>query len=289
MKKITLIGAGSDLGVHIDGARNGPKKILANYSNYKTILLEQDNNIKKSIDPTDLKKNLVEVNNFNKELYNKILEENNFCITIGGDHSIAIASGLASLKKHKNLGLIWCDAHLDYNTFQTTITGNLHGLPLACLNGLNEELSIFHDKTYFNPKNTVVVGYRAFEENAMSEINNIKTMGVTVFTTKDIKEYGVEKIMQQAFSIANKNTDGIHFSFDLDVIDPTIAKGVTVKEKNGINLDEVDKIVNLITKEKKIKSFDLVEYNPLNDVDNKTLEIANNILNKIINTKTEDI
>ena len=279
MKKVTFIGAGSDLGVHIDGARLGPKEILKNKTD-KKILLEAKN-IKKSLDKNDLKKNLKEVNEFNKKLYNTILLEDNFCITIGGDHSIAIASGFASLKKYPNLGLIWIDAHLDYNTFNTTITGNLHGLPLATLNGLNEELRPFNKNNFFNPKNTVVVGYRAFEDNAYLEIENIKTMGVTVFTTNDIKEMGINKVMELALKIANRNTDGLHISFDLDVIDPDIAKGVTIKEKNGINLDEVKEITNIISKQKNIKSLDLVEYNPLNDIDSKTLEIANNIIETI--------
>lgn len=283
MKNITLIGAGSDLGVHIDGARLGPEYIIKRLKKFNHILIKQDDNIIKSHDDKDLKKNIIEVNKFNQKLYNTILNENNFCLTLGGDHSIAIASGLASLKKHSNLGLIWIDAHLDYNTFQTTITGNIHGLPLATLNGLNKELSEFHDKTYFNPKNTVVVGYRAYEENAMDEINNIKMMGVTVYTTKDIKEYGVNKIMEMALNIANQNTSGLHISFDLDVIDPSIAKGVTVKEENGINLEEVNHITDILKKQDNIKSMDLVEYNPLNDTDSKTIEIATNILNKIIN------
>ncbi|MBQ8892408.1 MAG: arginase [Bacilli bacterium] len=283
MKDITIVGAGSDLGVSIDGARLGPKKIIDTLdNNYKKILIEQNRDYVKSLDKNDLKKNEDEVNKFNKELYTKITNENNFCITLGGDHSIAIASGLASLKKHNNLGLIWIDAHLDYNTWQTTITGNIHGLPLASLNGLNKDLSKFHDGEFFNPKNTVVVGYRAFEENAMDEINNIKMMGVTVYTTKDIKEYGVNKIMEQAFAIANKNTNGVHISFDLDVIDPNIAKGVSVKEENGINLTEAMEITTYLTKQNNIKSFDLVEYNPLNDTDSNTLKIANSILNKII-------
>ena len=284
MNKITIIGAGSDLGVNIDGARFGPKKIIHNYGdNYKTILLEQDENIIKSQDKLDLKKNLKEVNAFNKKLYNLIKKESNFCITLGGDHSIAIASGLASLSKHHNLGLIWIDAHLDYNTFKTTITGNLHGLPLATLNGLNQDLSKFHTNNYFNPQNTVIVGYRAYEENAMDEINNIKMMGVTVYTTKDIKEYGIEKIMKQALNIANNHTDRLHISFDLDVIDPEIAKGVTIKENNGLNLEEINQIIDTI-KDQNLKSFDLVEYNPLNDTDNKKLEISQNILNKITNS-----
>ena len=279
MKKISFYGAGSDLGVHIDGASLGPKELIKNKTNKK--IFEQDINYKKSLNKNDLKKNLNEVNKFNKELYNSIVKDNNFCITVGGDHSIAIASGFASIKKHENLGLIWIDAHLDYNTFETTITGNLHGLPLATLNGLNEELRPFYEGTFFNPKNTVVVGYRALEDNANLEINNIKTMGVTVFTTNDIKDMGVEKIMELAFKIASNDTKGIHISFDLDVIDPNIAKGVTIKEKDGINLNEVNQILEIINKQQNIKSFDLVEYNPLNDIDKKTFEIASDILKKI--------
>lgn len=281
MKKI-LIGAGSDLGVHIDGASLGPEVILKK-KNLKKVLFKQNKNIKKSKTKNDLKKNLVDLNQFNETLYNFLKKEKNFCITVGGDHSIAIASALASLKKEKNLGIIWIDSHLDYNTFATTITGNLHGLPLAALNGLNQDLSKFHDGNYYNPQNTVVVGYRALEENALAEIRNIQTMGVTVYTTEDIKKYGVSKIMEEAFKIAFKNTSGLHISFDLDVIDPDIAPGVSVKEKNGINLDETKEIINFLnTKKKYLKAFDLVEYNPLNDQNNTTLEIANYILENII-------
>ena len=281
MKKI-LIGAGSDLGVHIDGASLGPEVILKK-KNLKKVLFKQNKNIKKSKTKNDLKKNLVDLNQFNETLYNFLKKEKNFCITIGGDHSIAIASGLASLKKEENLGIIWIDSHLDYNTFATTITGNLHGLPLAALNGLNKDLSKFHDSNYYNPQNTVVVGYRALEENALAEIRNIQTMGVTVYTTEDIKKYGVSKIMEEAFKIAFKNTSGLHISFDLDVIDPDIAPGVSVKEKNGINLDETKEIINFLnTKKKYLKAFDLVEYNPLNDRNDATLEIANYILENII-------
>lgn len=281
MKKTILIGAGSDLGVHINGTSLGPKTILKKV-NKKNILIEQDKNIKKSLDKNDLKKNLLEFNMFNENLYNLIKNENDFCLTIGGDHGVSIASGLASLKKIPNLGLIWIDSHLDYNTFQTTITGNLHGLPLASLNGLNKDLSKFHDSVYFNPKNTVVIGYRAFEENAKDEIENIKNMGVTVYTTSDIKEIGVNKIFDEAFKIANKETSGIHISFDLDIIDPNYAPGVSVPEINGLNLSEVDEILNYLENKKDlIKSFDIVEYNPLNDKDLKTLKIATNIIEKI--------
>ena len=281
MQKATFIGAGSDLGVNVDGTRKAPNIILKSKPN--KIILEQNENIEKSQDKNDLKKNLDELNNFNKRLYESILKENNFCFMVGGDHSTAIASGLASLKKYENLGLIWIDAHLDYNTFKSTITGNLHGLPLATLNGLNKDLSKFHDGVYFDPKKTVVVGYRAFEDNANDEIENITTMGVTVYTTNDIKEYGVEKILSQAFSIALRNTNGIHVSFDLDVIDPNLAMGVTVPEENGLNKLELDKVIHYLHENKKnIQSFDLVEYNPLFDKDNQTLDIVNSIIDNLL-------
>lgn len=278
MKNVTLIGAGSDLGVHINGASLGPTYILNNFKE-KKILLKQSDNILKSTSSSDLKKNLKEVNLFNKKLYDLIKLENNFCITIGGDHSISIASGLASLSKNPNLGIIWIDAHLDYNTFDTTITGNLHGLPLATLNGLNNDLSNYHFGNYFNPLKTVVIGYRALEANQQAELANIKKMGVTVYTTDDIKKYGVDYILKDAFSKA----DCFHISFDLDVIDPKIASGVSVFEANGLDLSIVkDIFTNLKSKKDLIKSFDIVEYNPLNDLNNQTLKIAVKLIQEVI-------
>ena len=159
-------------------------------------------------------------------------------------------------------------------------------MPLACLNGLNSELSKFHSNKYYDPRKTVVVGYRAFEENSKNEIKNIKTMGVTVYTTNDIKEYGVTKILEQAMKIASNNTNGIHISFDLDVIDPKIAKGVSVPEVNGINLKETNEIIKFLQNKKDlIKSFDLVEYNPLNDYNDETLNIS--FLSFVLKTITQ--
>lgn len=281
MKNKVIIEAKSDLGLHIDGANLGPSLITSNINN--KISIEKENCIK-SNDPSDLKKNLKEVNNFNTKLYNKVLEvlnDNKFPITIGGDHSIAIASSLASRSKN-NIGIIWIDAHLDYNTFETTITGNLHGLPLAAVNGLAKDLTPFTNE-FINPKNTVVVGYRAKEDNARVEIDNILNAGGTIFTTGDIKKYGVNKIMEEAIKIASNNTDGIHISFDLDFIDPKDAPGVSVPEIDGIDKSIALEIIHYLNNTHNIKSFDIVEYNPLNDKDNITLNIAKEILDYVIN------
>lgn len=290
MKK-DIICAESDLGVTVDGSNIGPSVIIKNLKNNninKIIEIKKTDCIK-SKNKDDLKKNLNEVNEFNTKLYNNVIDtikNSIFPITIGGDHSIAIGSALASQKMNKNLGIIWIDAHLDYNTFKTTITGNLHGLPLASLNGICTPLTEFFDGVYYNPKNTIVVGYRAMEENKDQELNNIKEMGVTVFTDNDIKKYGINDIMNKAINIATNNTNGIHISYDLDVINPDFAPGVSVPEIGGIDditaYEIADILVNNIDK---IKSFDLVEFNPSFDVDDKTLNIALNILNKIINNK----
>jgi len=288
--KLTLINAKTDLGVTVDGANLGPE-ILSNYfknnENIEKIVTIEKSNNKKSTDKNDLAKNLNEVNEFNEKLYNEIIntkENNSFPITLGGDHSLAIGSALGSIEKEQSLGIIWIDAHLDYNTFETTITGNLHGLPLAALNGLNKELSKFHNKNYYKPENTVVVGYRSEEENKDIELNNVKQMGVTVFTTEDINNLGIETVLKQAFDIATKNTNGVHISYDLDVIDPIICPGVSVPEKNGITQEQAYLILDEVLKYKKdIKSLDLVEFNPTNDIENKTKTIALNLLETIIN------
>lgn len=281
MKNKTIICAKSDLGLTINGTNLGPDKITSDIEN--KIIIEKEDCIK-SNDINDLKKNLKEVNNFNTKLYSVVLDElnkNNFPIIIGGDHSIAIASSLASNKK-ENIGIIWIDAHLDYNTFETTITGNLHGLPLAAINGFAKELTPFTN-VFIDPKNTVVVGYRAKEENAKEELKNIINAGGTVFTTEDIQNYGINTIMQKALDIANKNTSGVHISYDLDFIDPNDAPGVSVPEADGINKEAALKLLQFLNNKQNIKSFDIVEYNPLNDKDNKTLKIAKEILNYVIN------
>jgi len=284
--KLDIINANTDLGVMIDGASLGPDKITNNLNNnnVNNVYKLYSKKINKNKDINNKKKNLNEINEFNEHLYNQALEilnKNNFPISLGGDHSIAIASSLASIKKHKNLGIIWVDAHGDYNTFETTITGNIHGLPLAVIDNYEkEELALFHQGNFYNPKNTVIVGGRDIDP---LEKVNLNDAGVTIFTTEDIKQKGAKTIMEEAIKIASNNTNGIHISYDLDVIDPNICKGVSVKAKDGLNEQEAYEIMDtIITHKDKLKSFDLVEFNPLNDTDNKTLEITLNLLNKLI-------
>lgn len=288
MKKIDIIGACSDLGVHISGSQLGPK-ILINNINKNNInkikIIKYNNTYKKELDENNLKKNLNELNIFNNKLYNEIsnsIDKGNFPITIGGDHSVVIASALASINKYNNLGIIWFDAHGDFNTFETTCSGNIHGIPFAAITKYEKKLlTDFHKGNYFSFKNSVLLGVRDIDEP--NELNNLKDAGITVITTNDIKKYGFNSMYKKAFSIASNGTKGIHISYDLDCIDCDIAPGVSIPVKNGINLKEAYGFVDYIIKNKeKIKSIDLVEYNPLKDKNKITEKICNNILNKLI-------
>ena len=264
MRKIAIINACTDLGVHVDGAKLGAKmltqdlkssKISNTYTvtanspkkknpleeiktnkneindyidSFHSLLLQMhelhfENSMNeeemncynkkmhdlvlavKALDTKCEMRNLIPINQFNEELYSLVsstLEKGEFPLTVGGDHIIAIASSLASLKKHHNLGIIWFDAHSDFNTYPTSVTGNLHGLPLAVATHYEKDiLSDFHSGPFYNPQNTVVVGARDIDP---WEWGNLLDAGVTVFSTKDIKTHGIQNICQKAFQIANK-------------------------------------------------------------------------------------
>ena len=283
-----IFGAGSDLGVHIDGASLGPKQLLNDIHTFykgESMLFQQDANIIKSRNFGDRRKNEYEVEKFNNELYKNMVDkikEEYFPIMIGGDHSVAIASALASAKVNIDIGIIWIDAHADYNTFESTITGNIHGLPLAAITGYKcNELRYYHDGKVIQPSRTVIIGARSIDD---AEKDNLRYAGVTVFSTQDIKEKGIDAIMDEAFKIAGYKTKGIHVSYDIDVIDPYIAPGVSIPEYDGITEEEAMAINEYLVRHmNEILSFDLVEFNPLRDQDRKTEQIALNILTQIIN------
>ena len=180
-----------------------------------------------------------------------------------------------------DIGIIWIDAHGDFNTLDTTTTGNIHGLPLATITGYkNHELRYFHDGNVINPSNAVIVGARSLDP---AEKDNLRYAGVKVFTTQDIKEKGVEAVMNEAFEIAGKRTKGIHISYDLDVIDPAYAPGVSIPEFDGITVEQAMEInKNVINHFDKVVSYDLVEFNPLRDIGRKTEQIAINMIAQII-------
>ncbi len=291
--KTVIIGAGSDLGVHIDGAHLGPLQLMNDMKNIyhgEMINLMQDEKIVKSRNLSDKKKNNVELEKFNTALYKielKKLEEKLFPITLGGDHSVAISSALADAKVNDgHIGLIWIDAHTDFNTFETTVTGNLHGLPCAAITGYKcEELRTFYDGECIDPRKTVIIGARSIDP---WEEDNLRYAGVTIYSTEDIKTKGVKTVIEEAFKIAMDRNKSVHVSYDIDVIDPDIAPGVSVPEVDGITEEEATEILEAVLKHvNDISSMDIVEFNPLRDENRKTEQIALNLLARTVQVVEE--
>lgn len=285
--KTFIIGAGSDLGVHIDGAALGPVQLINDIKGFykgENITILQDEDILKSRNLSDLRKNEYEVDSFNTKIYKKVLEkmkENYFPILIGGDSSTTIPIALASSKVNENIGIIVFSPFANYNTFSTTVTGNLHGLSLAAITGYKDnELRYYHNGNVIQATKAVVVGARSIDD---WEKDNIKYSGLTVFTNDNIKEKGLETVIEEAFAIAHDKTKGVHISFDLGLIDPDIAPGVSIPVFDGLTEEQIMKINSLIIKHiEDIVSYDIVEFNPLRDTDRKTEQIALNILAQII-------
>lgn len=167
MRNLDIINANTDLGVAVDGAYLGPDALTEHLrpgKNIRGIYKIYANEENKEKEKDNKKKNLEQINIFNEQVYKTVLntiDSGYMPLTLGGDHSLVIGSALASINRNKSLGIIWIDAHGDYNTFDTTITGNIHGLPLAAIDGYEKRfLTEFHNGNYFKPENTVIVGGR---------------------------------------------------------------------------------------------------------------------------------
>jgi arginase len=205
------------------------------------------------------------------------LEKGALPLVLGGDHSLASGSVAATAeflrRDEKPLGLIWVDAHGDMNTPESSSSGNVHGMPLASLLGPEPaELSRiggFSPKVL--PEHTVLIGIRNLDER---EKEIVRASRAHVFTMKDIDRVGIAAIVEQAIAIAGKNTGGLHVSFDLDVCDPAIAPGVGTPVKGGLDYREAHMVMEMVADSGRLVGLDLVEVNPILDVQNQTAMLA---------------
>jgi arginase len=198
-------------------------------------------------------------------------------LVIGGDHSIAIGT-VAGAAKHlrrsrKRLGLVWIDAHPDMNTPETSPSGNVHGMPLACIVGMGPRklthLVGFAPK--IDPKNVALVGIR--DVDAL-EKPHVRDSGVRAFTMRDIDERGMRAVMEEALEIAGAGTDGLHVSLDMDSVDPEIAPGVGTPVRGGLSYREAHLAMEMIGDCGRMTSMDVVEVNPVFDEANRTAQLA---------------
>jgi arginase len=205
----------------------------------------------------------------------KALPEDAFPIVLGGDHSIAMGSvsGVArrSNGQQERTGLIWIDAHTDINTPNTSPSGNIHGMPIAHLLGYGDErlLNIWGGGAVIRPEDIVFIGIRSVDND---ERTILKELGIRVYTMKDIDKRGLGEIVEQTIMQLH-HTKRVHVSFDADVLDPAVAPGVGTPVPGGLSYREAHLLMELLADAKIVSSLDLVEVNPILDVQNKTGQI----------------
>ena len=202
-----------------------------------------------------------------------ILQEGDFPLVLGGDHSIGLGSINGVANVHKNVGVLWIDAHADFNTDQSTPSGNIHGMILASLAGLgNSSLTnIGGWSPKIHKETIVIVGARDLDPG---EQELLRTNSIHVFTMSEIDQLGITEVMQQALAIAGQNDDGIHLSLDMDALDPTEAPGVGTPVRGGLTYREAHLAMELIADSHKLVSMDVVEVNPILDRENATALLA---------------
>jgi len=198
-------------------------------------------------------------------------------ITIGGDHSLAIGSisGVSSFyrKQNQEFGLIWFDAHGDINTPDTSHSGNVHGMPLAISLGTGDaRLTELHG---YSPKvagkRSVLIGIRDIDE---AEREIISKSGITAFTIRDIDHLGLGRVTDLALGAVGADVSGIHLSFDIDVLDPEVAPGVSTPARGGLTYREAHLALTLLAESQLVRSIDIAELNPAFDMQNRTADLS---------------
>ncbi len=301
-RKLCILGVPSCLGGNIFGCDKGPdalRKVLIpalkdkqiNYRDYGNV------NVPKECVITDPKeKCLPEIAKIQSNLARfikseKIFANNNFPVLIGGDHSLNyrfIVESASHLKKQqrKNLGLIWFDAHGDFNTPKITPSGNIHGMVLSALagRGLNKDFNSNTKSTgKIKEQNICIFGARDLD---LKEKELLKKTKVHIVTITKIQKDGIKKTFEHALNQLLKHTDSLHLSFDLDVFDPTLAPGTGTPVKDGLKKKDLKIIFKILRRWQRagkltIVSADIMEYNPLKDKNQKTAGLASELITSL--------
>lgn len=222
-----------------------------------------------------------------KEVESAALNQD-FPIILGGDHSIVLGSlagiSAACKKSNKKLGVLYVDAHGDFNTCDTTLSGNIHGMCMSgsCGYGISELTNLYFDGAKVDPKNVCYVGARDIDPK---EKLLMKEAGVTVYTMSDIDRTGFHHVIEEVKSFFAERVDCVHLSFDMDVIDPQFAPGVGIQLPGGLNYREALLLMEEMCDTNMVKSCDIVEVNPVLDITNKTALMAVKLLARLLGEK----
>jgi len=198
-------------------------------------------------------------------------------LVLGGDHSIAAGTmaGVSSFFRESNrkAGLLWIDAHADMNTPESSPSGNVHGMPLACCmgNGPKELVDLLGFSPKVDSAHVALIGIRDVDE---VERGTLKGAGVRAFTMRDIDERGMRAVIDEAIAIASNGTAGFHLSLDMDFVDPQYAPGVGTPVRGGATYREAHLAMEIVCDSGRMVSMEVVEVNPAIDEVNRTADLA---------------
>ncbi|GHF38810.1 arginase [Deinococcus metalli] len=202
------------------------------------------------------------------------LPRNAFPLTLGGDHSVSMGTVVGNARRldgqGARLGVIWVDAHTDYNTPDSSPSGNIHGMPVAHLTGLGDpRLAQLGDGWTLRPEDITMIGIRSVD---LRERAAMREAGIRAYTMKDVDQLGITRIVAQTLEQL-ADVDGIHVSFDADALDPGVCPGVGTPVPGGLTYREGHLLMELLSESGRVTSMDIVEVNPTLDLRNQTAEV----------------
>jgi arginase len=298
-KTLSLIGVPTDIGAGHRGASMGPEALrvanLAARLERRGLDVIDRGNLQGPLNPwlppQDGYRHLPEVVAWNEAVHAAIyaeLADGRLPVMLGGDHCLAIGS-ISAVARHcreqgKKLRVLWLDAHADFNTADVTPSGNIHGMPVACLcgNGPRPLVEIGGHVPATTPDVFRQIGIRSVDEG---EKRLVRESRVSIFDMRHIDEVGMKRSMEEALADVDDNTH-LHISFDVDFLDPTIAPGVGTTVRGGPNYREAQLCMEMIADTGRMGSLDIVELNPAFDKKNQTARLAVDLVESLFGKST---
>jgi arginase len=298
-RTVTLIGAPTDVGASALGASMGPEAMrvagVQQALEQRGLRVVDRGNLAGPPNPrqapVDGHRNLQAVLEWNRLVHAAVYEDlsaGRLPILLGGDHSLGIGS-ISAVARHcrqagKKLRLLWLDAHADFNTGELSPSGNLHGMPLACLCGFGPKVltELGGASPSLHPQWIRQIGVRSVDEG---EKRFVHELAVEVFDMRYIDEMGMRHTMEQALAGLDRDTH-LHVSFDVDFLDPDIAPGVGTLVPGGPTYREAQLCMEMIADTRLVGSLDVVELNPALDVRNETAVLAVSLLESLFGKST---
>jgi len=296
---VSLIGAPTDIGAGHRGARMGPDALriagLGEALIGRGVEVLDRGDLRGPanpwLPPVDGYRHLDQVVAWNKALMDAVgaeLAQGRMPIVLGGDHCLGIGSIAAVARHCRNTGqrlrVLWLDAHADFNTSQVTPSGNVHGMPVACLCGLGPDalVNIGGSAPAIRPDEIRQIGIRSVDPE---EKRLVKDYGLDIYDMRYIDEVGMKRAMEEALEDLDDNTH-LHVSFDVDFLDPSIAPGVGTTVPGGPNYREAQLVMEMIADTGRMGSLDIVELNPALDNGNGTAELAVDLVESLFGKST---